>query len=121
VTSQPDSGMVPHFTQGDRLRKARSLTGLNTREFAALLGVSHGTITNAERDARAVRPITLNAWAFATGVSRSWLETGVGTLQDGGADLTTPEERLRRLGATKKPRNAGAPTSPRYAEEKIAA
>ncbi len=61
---------------GDRLRKARSLTGLTTRDFAEQIGVSHGTISNAEGDKRAVRPITLKAWSLATGVDAQWLETG---------------------------------------------
>lgn len=69
--------VIPQWTQGDRLRKARSLTGLTSREFAELLGVSLGTITNAEGDKRQVRKITLRAWAMATGVSAEWLETGV--------------------------------------------
>lgn len=68
--------LVPEWTQGDRLRKARALTGMTVREFAAHIGVSHGTVTSAETDARAVRPITLKAWALATNVSQSWLEHG---------------------------------------------
>lgn len=63
------------------------MTGLSTRDFAARIGVSHGTITNAENDRRTVRPITLNAWALVTGVPRQWLETGeapAGPKPDGG-------------------------------------
>ena len=55
---------IPEFTLGDRLRKARELTGLSVRRFAEEIGVSHGTITNAEGDRRAVRPITINAYAM---------------------------------------------------------
>jgi len=69
--------VIPQWTRGDRLRKARSLTGQTTREFAETLGVSQATITNAENDHRAVRRITLRAWAMATGVPVEWLETGV--------------------------------------------
>lgn len=79
MTADQDIAVVPQWTQGDRLRKARSLTGLTVREFAAHIGVSHGTVTSAETDARPVRPITLNAWALATKVSREWLETGEGS------------------------------------------
>ena len=68
---------IPVFTQGDRLRKARQLTGLTTREFADDLGVSQATITNAENDNRTVRRITLKAWSMRTGVPLEWLETGV--------------------------------------------
>ena len=67
---------IPEWTLGDRLRKARTLTGLTVAEFAERIGVSDRTINNAEGDKRAVRRITLNAWAMATGVSLEWLESG---------------------------------------------
>lgn len=105
MTTQRES-IVPEWTMGDRLRKARSLTGLGVREFAELIGVSHGTVTNAETDARAVRTITLNAWAAHTGVSREWLETGQGSA---GPTPTPPEgprgtDRLARLTESKRAR-----------------
>lgn len=52
MTEQYSPQRVPEWTMGDRLRKARSGTGMTVREFAAALGVSHGTVTNAETDAR---------------------------------------------------------------------
>lgn len=71
------AGVIPQFTRGDRLRKARNLTGLSTRDFAEKIGVSQKTVTDAENDHRAViRKILLNAWALATGVPADWLETG---------------------------------------------
>lgn len=76
MTTQHSAGRVPEFTLGDRLRKARELTGLTIRQFAEQIGVSHGTITNAEGDLRRVRPITIKAYAMRTGVSVEWLETG---------------------------------------------
>ena len=72
---------IPQWTLGDRLRKARSLTGLNTRDFAEVIGVSQPTVTAAENDRSKVRTITLNAWALATGVDRRWLETGEAPVQ----------------------------------------
>lgn len=75
MTTQPNE-RIPEWTLGDRLRKARQLTGLGTREFADKIGVSHGTITNAEGDRHGVRRITLNAWSLATGVPVEWLQTG---------------------------------------------
>ena len=80
---------IPQFTRGDRLRKARSLTGLNTRDFAHEIGVSHGTITNAEKD-KPVRPITLKQWAVRTGVPVEWLEHGIDPRtggDDGGGNI----------------------------------
>ena len=81
---------VPEWSLGDRLRKARSLTGMTAAQFAAKIGVSDSTINNAEGDKRAVRRITLNAWALATGVSLEWLETGI-------AGTTTPPPDGDRL------------------------
>lgn len=69
--------VIPQWTQGDRLRKARSLTGMTSRQFAEALGVSLNTVVNAEGDKRQVRKITLRAWAMATGVPVEWLESGV--------------------------------------------
>jgi len=60
----------------DRMRKAREHTGLSQPEFAKELGVSPGTVSNAERGSVKVRKITLMAWSMRTGVSMKWLETG---------------------------------------------
>ena len=87
MTTSPEPGFVPELTLGWRLRMARESTGLGLREFAEQIGVSADTCTSAERDRRKVRPITLNAYALATGVSREWLETGRTPVQpkpDGG-------------------------------------
>lgn len=92
---QTDHGAVPQWTLGDRLRKARSLTGLTTRDFADRIGVSHGTVTNAEGDKRSVRKITLNAWSLATGVPLMWLETGQAP-SPGDPDGGLGSERARR-------------------------
>lgn len=86
MTTALYEGQVPVFTQGDRLRKARETTGKGVREFALLIGVSHQTITNAEHEHRNVRPITMNAWAMATGVSIQWLKTGIAPDPNGGAE-----------------------------------
>ncbi|QIX28258.1 helix-turn-helix transcriptional regulator [Nocardioides sp. JQ2195] len=69
-------GVIPTFTMGDRLRKAREGTGLTTRQFAAVLGVSQSTITNAENCHTRTRRITLLMWSRVTGVPVMWLETG---------------------------------------------
>lgn len=79
----------PAFTLGDRLRKARELTGATQHEFADMIGVSHQTITNAEKGHRRVRRITLNAWSLATGVSVEWLTTG---------RSSSPPSQMRKVG-----------------------
>lgn len=68
---------IPQWTMGDRLRKAREEAGYGQRDFAAHIGISHQTVTNAEKGHRAVRKITLNAWAVATDVPVEWLEHGI--------------------------------------------
>lgn len=75
MTTQTNE-VVPEWTVGDRLRKARQVTGLTTREFAERIGVSQKTITSAENDVHAVRKITFLAWSMATGVPVEWLQTG---------------------------------------------
>lgn len=71
---------IPEWTRGDRLRKARSLTGLTSREFAEEIGVSQKTVTDAEGDKRTtIRKILLNAWALRSGVPAEWLEHGTGS------------------------------------------
>lgn len=88
MTTSP-AGLIPEWTRGDRLRKARALTGMTTREFADHIGVSQKTVTDAENDKReTVRKILLNAWALATGVPVTWLEHGV--TDTPGPDHTTP-------------------------------
>ena len=61
---------------GDRLCKARGLTGLTVAEFAHVIGVAPRTVTNAELGSHAVRRTTLMAWSMATGVPLAWLESG---------------------------------------------
>ncbi|WP_460836598.1 helix-turn-helix domain-containing protein [Nocardioides marmoraquaticus] len=78
MTTQPARGLVPEFTLGDRLRKAREHAGYEQGPFAALLGVSRGTVSNYERElgTRGPKPIVLDQWAAKTGVSLQWLTTG---------------------------------------------
>ena len=76
MTTQSVAGVIPTWTRGDRLRKARELTGLTVREFAEELGVAKGSVTNAENDRVEPRRILLIAWSMRTGVPLVWLETG---------------------------------------------
>jgi hypothetical protein len=39
MTTLHSAGVIPEFTLGDRLRKARELTGLSIRRFADEIGV----------------------------------------------------------------------------------
>jgi len=70
-------GVVPVFTEADRMRKARELTGLDRAHFADLVGVSAKTVLNYETGATTrIKPLVRRAWALATGVSVRWLQTG---------------------------------------------
>ena len=77
MTTELSGPFVPDLTLGWRLRMARETTGMGLREFAERIGVAPDTLTSAEKDRRKVRTITINAYALATGVDRSWLETGI--------------------------------------------
>lgn len=90
------------------------MTGLNARDFAARIGVSHGTISNAESDKHEVRKIVLNAWAAATGVPVEWLErgetSGPGDPGPGGATTTPTSGALAQLTRNKRARHSGGHT-----------
>jgi len=65
------------WTIADRLRKARELTGLSQEEFAALIGISSGTVSTYEINPDAPhKPPFMIAWANATPVTLEWLWTG---------------------------------------------
>lgn len=101
MTMQTAVGVIPQWTLGDRLKKARQQTGLTTREFAVQIGVSQKTVTDAENDKHDVRRITILMWSAKTGVPLEWLESGeTSTPQppDGGESL--PTLALRRGGAS---------------------
>ena len=92
------SERIPQWSRGDRLRKARTLTGLSTREFAERVGISPKSVNNYEGDAVEPRKIVMNAWALATGVPVEWLETGIdphGHNDGPGADVRSTRRYVR--------------------------
>ena len=68
--------IIPQWTLGDRLTKARSLTGLNREEFARSLGISLSTVKRSELDLHPVKRAIILGWAVACGVDPDWLEHG---------------------------------------------
>ena len=60
----------------DRLRKARELAELDQTELSEIIGISRNSISAAERGARP-RELTLRMWSMATGVSLTWIKTGM--------------------------------------------
>ena len=88
MTTAYDIGHIPERTIGRRLRDAREDTGMSQSEFAEATGMSRRTITRMEQatDIAGLRKPALMAWAMATGVPLSWLQTGiVPSPGDGGA------------------------------------
>lgn len=88
------------WTIADRLRKVRERTGLSQKEFAALIGISHGTASQYETnpDVAHKRPYLL-AWAYYANVRLDWLVTGEGpmTPQPGASPLpSTPNNDRNR-------------------------
>lgn len=73
----PDlNGIIPEFTLGDRLRKAREHAGLDMRDLAAMIDIHRQTVARYESgDATPRRPVILS-WSLATGVSLDWLTFG---------------------------------------------
>ncbi|WP_083777907.1 helix-turn-helix domain-containing protein [Segniliparus rotundus] len=71
-----ESGAIPEINLPQRLRLAREYAGLNQGELAEHIGVSIRSVNNSEAGKSVPRPVLLKAWALATGVRLSWIETG---------------------------------------------
>lgn len=65
--------ITPTWTLGDRLRKARELTGMDQAEFAEAVGISRNTVNNYEKGHTRPRLLELRAWASISGVDIRWL------------------------------------------------
>lgn len=81
--------VIPEWTLGDRLRKARERTGLNQENFAKALGVGgRSTVANWETDHTKPRPLVVREWSRLTDVPEWWLWG-----PDAPADLVLPSGR----------------------------
>ena len=69
-------GIVPEFSLGDRLRKAREIAGLEQIALAAEIEVHRQSIARYESGASIPRRPVMLSWAMMTGVSLDWLATG---------------------------------------------
>ena len=81
--------MIPSWTLGDRLRKARLTAGASTKEMADALGVHTSTISRFEADGAVPRRGYVTLWALRCGVSVDWLRAGVES-DDGPDDEGAP-------------------------------
>lgn len=83
---------IPHWTVGDRLKKARDAAGLEQSELAAMTGISRGTVSNYEQfdgDAERLKRPYLAAWAMACDVPLEWLMYGEQASPRPGGGLTS--------------------------------
>ena len=92
MTIDVGAGHIPVWTRADRLRKARESAGLDQTTLGERIGVSRGTVSNAERGTVEPRRAVIMAWAMATGVPLRWIDTGEAPSPDGeGASVVRPE------------------------------
>jgi transcriptional regulator with XRE-family HTH domain len=120
MTTLQNTGTVPEWSMGDRLRKARVETGMSVDEFAARCLVSAKTVNNYEGDKVAQRPLVIEKWAAVTGVNLEWLRTGhVGgdTPPPGPGVDPDPKgdgDALARLTRSKISRSRSSGSTPQY-------
>ncbi|HWA67244.1 MAG TPA: helix-turn-helix transcriptional regulator [Mycobacteriales bacterium] len=76
MSTQTIGSVVPEWTIGDRLRKARETTNLDRQAFATDLGIARNTLTKYETGDRLPPRPLLIAWCVRTGVSMTWVMTG---------------------------------------------
>lgn len=78
MTIDPGTGHIPARYLGRRLRDAREDAGLSQTELASKIEVGRRTVVRYEsaRSLYDVQRKTMAAWALATGVPLTWLETG---------------------------------------------
>jgi transcriptional regulator with XRE-family HTH domain len=100
MTDSPlDAGVIPSWTLGDRLKKAREFAGLKQPLLASELGIARSSITNYETDRTTPSKAVIMAWALRCGVPYQWLRTGKIPTSAGKADLNhySPLRYLRPL------------------------
>ncbi len=80
LTEQIDNPLVPMWTLGDRLAKARRHAGLNQEQMAQRLNVTASALSAWESDRNQPRELLAVAtrWAEVTGVDSAWI-LGVGS------------------------------------------
>lgn len=68
--------LIPEWSLGDRLAKARDAAGVSRAEMAEYLSVSTNTISNYENDHTTPPAGTVRAWALRCGVPFDWIAKG---------------------------------------------
>ncbi|ARU50165.1 hypothetical protein CBR64_00160 [Cellulosimicrobium cellulans] len=88
------AGNIPQFVLSDRLRKARESAEMTQTELADVIGISRRSVSYYESGESAPKRPQLIAWAMATGVSLSWLETGQPLIM---SPSPTPDDQAVRV------------------------
>lgn len=70
------TSLVVVWTLGDRLAKARRVSGVSRDEMADYLGLSPQAVSNYEADRRTPKLGMVRLWALRTGVELEWLRYG---------------------------------------------
>lgn len=85
--------VVPQFTLGDRLRKAREYSGLEMQDLAAEIDIHRQTVARYENGAVKPKRHVLLSWSLATGVDLDWIRgtDAISTHDEQTADSTDSE------------------------------
>ena len=84
--------LIPRWTTGDRLRKAREAAGLERTELAVRLGIHRNSIRNYEIGRSGPNRWLVKAWAEETDVPLWWLLDDEVTDDGGGVASPFPIE-----------------------------
>lgn len=120
MTTLRSAGIVPTWTVGDRLRKAREFAGHNQEHLAATIGIARRSVSAYEADQVTPKRPVLLAWAMACGVDLEWLESGeIPTPHGPGATMGTGKNRDSFHGYTRShtPRGNTRMRSPRVGRQ----
>ena len=71
------AGDVPEFTLGDRLRKAREVSGMEMQDLAALIDIHRQSVARYEQGIAVPKQHVLLSWSMVTGIDLQWIVSGV--------------------------------------------
>jgi transcriptional regulator with XRE-family HTH domain len=86
--------LVPEFSFGDRLRKARELAGYDRTAIGEVLGIHRQTIARYESDLAKPSSSVVVVWSLLTQVDLSWIQTGQCTPRDSNSEPTGLESEI---------------------------
>lgn len=78
---------------GERIRIYREALGLKGKEFAAIIGISGGSLSDLENDKTKPKADTLESIVLKTDVNPMWLLTETGEMRRGTAPVPSVSEK----------------------------